>query len=402
MSKRTRADWAIKFAEGDPITVAREFTYRENYTDPLGSLTFDLAVPLLDREEYRDRIVKGGEVTLHIDGRQQARMLITTVEQELGRDGYLMRAECKSPLCTIYEASVDPFVAQSFGADTPMADAILSILAPFGFTTLVSDQSADITAISGKALSGGANPPALDELTHKDLATAQSDSAFGFCNRLLSRVGLVMRSDYDGKLLVGSPDYEQKARYVVAQDSDLSNKGDRMLMEPSIVVKDTIDRQFSETLIVGKDAAKRSKVTAGSPRGGVRVAGVTRPSDAPFVDDQLVDLADGRYLYAGPWKPRYKIDKKSRDKERCEAHATLLHCAQSVSAFTVRHAVDGFKSVSANAVWAVNTVGRVVATAFNIDEDMWLLERTMTGTKDKGQITMLTWIPKHALQLGGE
>lgn len=63
--------------------------------------------------------------------------------------------------------------------------------------------------------------------------------------------------------------------------------------------------------------------------------------------------------------------------------------------------VDGFVS-STGRIWQVDTIARVVVAAYDLDEEMWVLERVLTQDVGQGQKTRLTLIPKGALVLGEE
>jgi prophage tail gpP-like protein len=388
----------LRFASGDPITAWESFTLRQNYTDPLGSFSFQVAPPKPKRDSYRDRLVKGETVSVLIDGAKQATAIITGREQNLDRNGYTLSIEAKGMLATAYEASVDPAIAESFQADTPVSDVILSILGDFGFDSIVADATADVEAITGKSLSGRADPVTLTDLKHKDLQAHHGESPYSICSRILSRLGLVLRTNHEGRLLVGSPDYGQNEAYTLTQGK---GAGDRMLSDDGIRERDTNDGQHSETIVEGKAPAGEGETSASTPIGGVTVAGVVRPDDIPFGDAGTTQLPAGRHTYAGPWKPRYFKDKKARDVERCESVATLIHGSHARRAYALTCAVDGLISRSGKAVWAVDTVARVLCDAFGISEKMWILETTQMASRKGGQKTRLTLIPLNSLVLGG-
>ena len=72
---------------------------------------------------------------------------------------------------------------------------------------------------------------------------------------------------------------------------------------------------------------------------------------------------------------------------------------RALNAYQVNGQVNGVVS-STGAVWNVNTIVRVVIDAFNIDEPMWVLERTLTCSMREGQRTRLVLVPKYSLLLG--
>ncbi len=400
MSASGRGVVELRLADGSVLDSWETFSLQESFTDPLGSYQFTVAPPAAQRAAMRDQLRKGERVAIRIDGRPQATCLITTQTQEIGDNGYTLGIEAKSLLVTAYEASVDPYLAKSFTEDTPMKDVVLAVMRNFGFAKIHTDSAADVTAISGKSLRGRQPPVILDELTLKDVQAQQNETAYGFCSRLFTRVGLALRVDVNGDLLLSAPDYEQQAEYEVVASADLSLEGDRLLRQHGIQIRDTNEQQFSEIIVAGKSPDRRGATSAAQPFAGVFVADIDRPADAPFAKANGRQLVRGRHTYRGPWKPKYKIDKRSRDMKVCKEFAQLLHGIRAANAFQVRGTVDGIISKSAGAVWAVDTVASVTIDHAGIDEDMWLLERHMQVSRRAGQTTTLTFIPLGSLLLG--
>ncbi len=389
----------LRLADGSVIDSWETFALHETFTDPLGSYQFTLAPPVATRAALRDKLRKGERVQIRIDGRPQCTCLVTTQTQEICDTGYTLGIECKSLLATAYEASVDPYLAKSFTEATPMKDVVMAVMRDFGFSRIHTDSAADVTAISGKSLRGRVPAVILDELTLKDVQAQQNETAYGFCARLCTRQGLALRTDAAGDLIISAPDYEQQAEYEVVASADTSLEGDRLLRQ-GIHIRDTNDGQFSEIIVAGKSPDRRGATSAAQPVAGVFVADITRPAGAPFALANGRMLTRGRHIYRGPWKPKYKVDKKSRDHRVCKEFAQLLHGIRAANAFQVRGTVDGIVSKSAGAVWTLDTVTTVRIDQAGIDEDMWLLERQMQVSRRAGQTTTLTWIPLGSLLFG--
>lgn len=402
MTKATRALVELTFGDGEVIRDWLEYTFRQNYLDALGSFSLTTAPTPALRNDRRERLKKGEIVTLSINGAPQATVVIETAEQVIDEHGYAIAVECKSTLASsTAPGTVDPYIAKEFTADTPIADVVLEVMRPFGFSVIRTDASANVTAISGKSLTGRKDPPVLSTLKHRDVKSDSGQSAYGFVSPLFMRLGLSLRVNAKGELLLGSPDYDQSTAYVVVESLGQGISGDRMLREPAIVIRDTNEGQYSEQIVTGKLPDNRGTRTATQAIAGVRVPGITRPTGAPFDYVTFDTRKPGRHLYSGPWRPNFRIDKRSRDQDRCNEMAHLIHGARSSQAFTVKHSVDGLISSSGRRVWAVDTVGRVIVAHAEIDESMWLMEIVQTMNRRKAQETSLTWIPLGALVLGG-
>ena len=403
MTAKNRATIELHFSDGTTITAWKRFSWRDSFTDPLGSLELVAHPPIDKRSDYRTRLAKGNLISLRLNNNPQATMLITTYSETISGSGVEMKASCKSVLATAYEGSVDPNVAQTFTADTAVSDAVLSALSLYGFDTLNTDAANMISAMTGKALSGQATDVIATDLKHKDVQASPGEKAYPFAARIFGRLGVVLRTRNDGTLLLQKPDYEQAAAYTLLEGPKINRTGDRMLADPGITITDTNDGQYSEVVVVGKEADKRGQKSASAPANGVQIEGGERPDGVPFEDVALEQLPAGRHNYSSPsgasYKPLIHYDKKARDKVRALNSAKLIMSARASRAYQVRCAVDGFVSQTGR-VWTVGTVARVVSDSAEIDENMWILETMQRADANGGQRTELTLIPLHALTLG--
>lgn len=403
MPKDNRASIEMRFADGEPITAWESFSLRQNYLDPLDSLSFSVANVLpVQRDKYLRLLRKGEEVTLWCDGAQQATAVITTVTGSISRDGgWRLQLECESTLHAAYNGSVDPYYSKNLKEDTPVVDVVLEVLAPYGFTSVVSDTSADVAAVSGKSIFGRKTPVPLTEAKLKDYQSPQQGnvSAYQWCASLFTRFGLVLRTNRKGELLLGAPDFEQPAVYTVEHDQKRFYGGDQMLAPQW---RDTNQNQFSHIVVRGEKADSPGATSASPPLGGVKVPGYTIPADTPFKNAVYEDLREGRHNYRGgtrhPYKPKFWLDKKGRDQERCLSFARSMAAARGQSGFEVTCSVDGLISKTGR-VWAVDTVGRVVIAPLELDESMYLIETTKKADRAGGQMTMLKWVPLYSLDL---
>jgi len=396
VSDKTTGRVELRFESGDPITAWESFTLRDNYTDPIGSFSFTVKPPKNKRNEYRDKLAKGQQCSIYIDAAKQATCVITTQEQTVDRDGYGISVEAKGLLVTAYEGSVDPYIAETFQTDTPVVNTLLGVLEHYGFDSIIADATANVETISGKSLSGRDPAILLDELKHKDVQAGHGNPAYGFCARILSRLGVCLRTDCDGNLLIGAPDYSQSPAYTISEGI---TGGDQAIGR--ISVRDTNDGQFSETLVFGKGADRRGSTSGATPVAGVTIAGVERPAGVPFEDSPVVTLPAGYHTYSGPWKPRYYLDKRSRDAERAGSVAALIHGATARRAFTVQCTVSGLVSRSGGRIWTPDTVARIQFDDLAIHDPMWLLETVKSGNRSGGQQTALTFIPLNSLVFSG-
>jgi prophage tail gpP-like protein len=403
MGVTNRARIELRFADGNPIDTWETFSLRQNYIDPLDDFQLTVSNPApAKRDSYLSRLRKGERVTLWANGTQQATCEIVTVNGKTSRtDGWTLTINAKSTLHAAFAGGADPNYGKNLEADTPVRDVILDVLGPYGFDSIVFDTSADVGAISGKNLQGRAPAVALNDIKLKDFQSPNKGdmSAYQYCASLFTRFGLVLRTDREGKLLLGQPDFEQAAAYTVEQDRFRFYDGD--LMMGDINWTDTNDGQHSHYVVRGGKNESPSATSATSPVAGVIVPDYSLPDDAPFAKVSLEALKPGRHLYrstASPYKPKFWRDEKSLEVARALSFARSMAAQRGSSGFQVKCTVDGLLSRTQR-IWAIDTIGRVVVGDIGLDENMWLLETTKHGSRQGGQHTELTWVPLHSLDL---
>lgn len=394
----------LHFDDGTVISSWVKYSLRDTYTDPLAALSFVTRPPRDLIAVYRERTAKGTLCNFRIDNVNQGSFLVDTQTIGIGRDGVTISLDCRAPVNTPYQGGVNPDLSFSRTTDSPIETIVLEALAPYGFDQLIVDAPKNIAELSGKAAAKrGAVIPAAD--FKSQAASAQAgESAYAFAARLFSRFGVCLRSAADGTILLGAPDYEQEASYVVGQTfgGQLPTDSDRFL--DGVTVKDTNDDQFSECIVRGERGDKKGVSGAGRPVARVTTAEseALRPPGAPSLKVPPTLVPSGRHSFtagaATSYKPLYIDDRHARDADRCASVAKLALGMRAKNAFVVTGVVDGHVSRTGR-VWTVDTIARVIVEAADLDEDLWLSSRTLAGDAS-GQTTQLEFIPKHALILG--
>lgn len=400
MSEAQRASVQLQFQDGTAISAWESFQLTDNYTDPLKSFSFR-ALPVAKQViDYTQRLVKGALARIDINEAPQGVFLITTVRRTVSTDsGVAFDIECRTVLATPYEGHVDPDIAESFGGDTTVETVVLKALAPYGFQVVDGGITANVAALSGKALNGGDLTVDVQELKHKEIQANEGETAYGFASRIFSRLGFMLHVDIRGVLLLSKPDFSQPAVDLVGQSSNLQG-GAPFFGE--ITVTDTNDGQYSEVVVRGSDKDKPGQKRAGRPTVRLKVAGLADPPVLPFADSPLVEIEPGRHSYTSTagavYKPFFRSDKHARDKEWAGTMARRVMSRQNEQAFVVEGVVDGLLSPSGR-VWTTGTVLHVRIDKLLIDEDMWVLENTKMVSVGEGQSTKLKLIPLNSLEL---
>jgi len=361
------------------------FSWRDEYTDPLGSIDLRVAPPREKILEYAKRLVKGELVGVRINGVAQASALVETVKTTISpTDAVSFAVSCKSPLAPMFEGSVIPpdysFRSKS---DTPVSNVVLDIASAYGFKTLFGDERANRDVITGRPVKGQGPELPLNALKHSDAQAHEGETAYAMIARVITRLGVCLRSAHDGTLLLSRPNYLQEPSYAVAQGHVAG--ADRFIGGAEIV--DTNSGQFSMVSVRGQTPDRNQNTRAARPLGAVTAAMIARE---PF------------WTYrssAFPTKPKIMTDKNARDRERCESVAGLAIGLPAKNACVVSGTVEGFVARSGS-IWNVDTVATVHIQALRFVADMWVLSREFRQDRAGGQTTALRLIPLGFLRLG--
>lgn len=401
MSERNRASVSMHFSDGEIFRAWESLSLRESFTDPLGSMTFTARPPRALIQKYNEKLIKGSLVSVLVNEAPQGVHLIQTVDKRIDREGVTFDVECQSVLATPYEASANPEFAFSSKTDVPISSVVLDVMAPFGFDTVFVNAEDDVPARMGKAISSSDKKLLIESLKHQDCQTQEGETAYGLVDRVVNRLGLILRVDVAGNLLLCRPRYNQPAAYTLVANFLNANKGDRML--DGVRVRDTNSGQFSECVVRGesKDSGSQTQTSQPAARVGLNTF---RPATAPYGKIALTPLDDGKHAYrseesVAPYKPKFFKERKTRDKARAQSLAKLILGMKAKDAFTVSCEVDGFLSREGR-VWSIDTVARVIIAQIGLDENMWVLSRELHQDRQRGQTSRLELIPLNSLIIG--
>jgi len=383
----TKGRVTMHFGDGNTIDAWNQLNLRESFTDPLSSLTFEAAPPRRFFADYRKRLAKGELVTVFINDANQGSFLIQTVDRTVSKaGGCMIKVNCNTVLVTPYQGHVNPDLALRYTkGDVTIEEAILAALKPYGFVEIEVDEAANSAGKAGvKITSRKVGKRKLSDFKLNTAVAQENEAAYQFCTRIVTRLGAVLRVDARGKLLVCVPDYEQAPLYTVAQVFGKTFPREVDAFIGDVHIHDSNDGQFSQCTIRGQNQLDTTS---------------TQRPDATILDSDIHPNRPCYSSFAANFKPKIIRDKNSRDVARARSVATLELGARAVDAFWVEGEVDGFVAGS-GAIWTIDTMGTVIVEAEELNEDMWLSERTMRQDVSGGQRTQLKWLPPNALQLG--
>jgi hypothetical protein len=397
MGASNKAHVEVHFADGSVIRAFESFTMRESFVDPLGEFSFTVA-PLRTGTsptiaEYSERLQKGSLVRVYANNALQGAWIIQTVNVNISRENAIMFSfTCQSTFAPSYEGGVDPKISYHGKASVPVSDVLLQALGPYGFDRLVGDTAASVDAVTGKPIGNRAAAIVVDALKHNDAQAHDGETAYQFCARIITRLGVAIRPDYSDPrgttILVSAPDYDQEPGYSVHQTFGAPRDGDRFL---SLEIIDTNDGQFSSCECRGVRRDREGSTQSAEPKSTVLTTDLSTKFP-PYVSSHA------------PHKPKYLLDKSAADVRRAKNTATLALGLPAKNAFIVRGTVDGMVSRTGR-LWASDTIANVyieapVVRGTGLNDTMYLLSKTFRQDRSGAQSTALDFIPRGALQLG--
>lgn len=377
----------MQFGDGTVFSEWLSLDLRDTWTDPLGDMRFEAAPGRERIALYQDKLKKGELVTVFINGANQGGFLIQTVTTQISKAaGVTFSIACHTPLITPYQGSVDPKLSFKSQTDSPVGKIVLDALGPYGFDTEIDgDNTANVSAITGKPLQGGAAAFPVDALKQDQACAQDGETAYQFCARILTRLGIAMHVNFDGAILIRSPDYGQDPIGTLVVSADPTVGGDRFFDNVEIV--DTNDNQFSECIVTGNPNDK-----AGTKQ-------TTKP-EARVTTNYLFPNRPAYKSTVASYKPLIIKDKNARDYARCLSVAKLALGIRAKEAFVISGTVAGFASSTTGAVWTAGTIVNVQLDPLNFREPMFVLECHKHRSRDAGDICRFRLIPLGALQLG--
>lgn len=449
---------------GEEFRLWESFNLTETFLDPLGNFQLSASPPASRFKEYFDKLRKGVAIQVRMSSDVQFTGVIVDQKTQISRNGATISITAQSFLAAAYEASVSPRVNLSSKRGVPAIDLVKKVMGPFFPQGVHIENNAglNLEAKSGKPISGLPAAVPVEPLKAKDLKAQQGETTYGFCSRILSRLGLILKTDAHGGLMLDRPIYDSPSLYTLVQSETISGDGNYML--DGIQISDTNKGQFSEIVVSGQ--ARVGKGTKGSNKALYRTVVVDKgpplkekqvavtqsgggrankpiyrvynyytgnpyddesfkkyePDVAPyrnvpkmdhrevgfFTNWVLQSYEDGpitfsdRHVYRSDvqkFKPRYREVKSCHSVKQCMTYAGLMFGLKNASGFTVRCSVDGFYA-NTGRWWTPNTIVTVKIDYLGINEDMWIFGRTFRSDRSTGQVTDLTLMPLDSLVLG--
>lgn len=378
----------MRFGDGSKLTSWIQLEHTEQFSNPIDELAFTCAPPRDQVKEYRDKLRKGQIAGFLVNGKPQAACMIVRTETTISPDGgVVFSCNAKSPLHLLYESTV-PYEteAKALASDKPILDLVSSICEPFGLGEVFAEKDdAVIKSKTGKAPTG-LKATAAASVKYKNAVPQPNESCYEFLNRILCRLGLILRCDLStGGLYLTRPHYDQKWLYAFKQGPD--GPAGWETFEGNVRVIESNEQQYSFVECTGVSDDAVSATDSGRPLSRVYSSAIN--SDRPPF----------RASDAISHKPCFYRDTSCQTKAQAKGVALLVMGLRAEQAFGVEGAVANIVS-NEGVPFTVDTIGHVYVPLAGIDEEMWLAQRTMRADADGGGSTSLRFIPKGYYTIG--
>jgi hypothetical protein len=383
-----RAPVKLTFSDGSAITSFLSLQHTEQFSQPVDEMRFTCAPPRSEVQTYASKLKKGEIVGLIVNNKPQAACMLTTIETEIGPGGIVFSCTAKSPLAILQESTVSfETESKALAADKPILQFVADLIEPFGLGEVyATDDIAVIKTRTGKPTKAQATP--ASNVKYKVAVAQPNETVYQFINRILARLGLILRCDaVFGGLYLTRPHYDQDSLYAFKVGPEGPSSQSVHVFEGTVRIVDTNDGQYSfcEAYGVADDSAAATE--SGRPRSKIYSAALNskRP---PFRASEFITH-----------KPCFYKDTSCHSAKHAKSVALLVLGERAESAFYVEGSVDNIVS-NEGVPFCVDTMARIYIPHVNLDEVMWLSQRTISVDAQGGGRTQLRFIPSGFYTIG--
>lgn len=418
----------------------KSYSYNSEFLTPTDGWSFTFG-----DDETSDEILRqvevGQRLTLRVNGVVQGDGYIDDVDARASRRGFEVTISGRDLLAPVIDSHIEP--SQTFKAGMTLADILLAIFKPFGFTEFALDNDANRDALKGskrgtKVTKGGKKkgPRPLKSFVQHQLKPYPCEGAFAFAARLAQRHGLWIWLGADNKtIIVATPDFEQEPSARIVRRRGTAGIANTVL---DGTVRRSLSDQPSCIVATGRGGGGEN------PRSGMRVIainGIVRADTeavlsrfkggvavdhfesnrkiaegaktvAPIapLNDRDFDMRDDPYIvpilkrYPGAKvvvvgqnfatrylvaqaRPIYLQDDESTTLDQIEYFARREIALRQRKSFEANYTVQGH--VADGQAWTVDTIVDVQDDVLGIHEPLYVLGRTLHKTRGGGTTTDL-------------
>ena len=344
-------------------------------------------------------------VKLYIDGNLQ---IIGRIYYTVGTgDGEkALRVSGRDYISDLMDPGIDPAVRVK--KNESLAQAILTAFEPWHVDSVIGNFDSMRNATTGKNPFTGT--PARDFLALKveDFKPGDGDGPFEWANKLAARHGAsIQPSIARNEICLCEPEYQQGPLY--------------QLSRPGNIKSATAPRDWTDVPTV--TIAKGRSVASGSSASGLSVtmpsfsegspselyrnseiqATLTGPNNGVAVIEEVYDPKNKVHtLYDSPapcYRPMFYSDKQSKSREQLERGLRRMLSERLRKTLIYRCQLRGVYEEISGAIFGVDTVATVKDEIEDVEENLWIIERTLSQQSNGVPMTELELIRPGSLVL---
>lgn len=366
----TETDWGVArlvLEDGTEISRWKSYTVNSNFLTPTDAWSFSFGT-VEEWKRLKDKLRPGRKFEVYIDEALQCTGWIDARSaKRSASSGVVVNVKGRDVLAPLCKANIHPDTAIKGQTVEQIIESALKQIYPTDTPTVFYDNAANRSIVMDESAKYQKKGKGKSKNVLEYYSARPQEGAFEFCVRLLRKHGLWMWGAADGSIVVSSPNYSQPASFRIScpksgstiQSSEAEDIWDQSNVPSCVIVR-------------GKSASKewkKSKVfgVVGDPQ-----ALRTCPS---YIQHDEASTADEAQAWAMQEMSRLKQEEKVYEVT-CKGHR------------------DPFTGK----VYAIDTIAKVEDDILDVNDDMWILERTFTKSADGGTHTTLRLLPKGAIQ----
>ena len=387
--------------EGLGFQPHRIVSYRINtqYTTPTDAWEFTVYSED-DPRSLRRRFRPLQPVKLYVSGRQQVVGRIDGIVG-VGESGAQLKVRGRDYLSDLVDSTVDPQFQIKKSQD--IGSFLLELLKPWGITTVFGNFNLTRNVASGRKPFSKNPATRYKSAKLEDTKASENQGVFEFANTVLARQGfMLLPAGTRDSICVDSPNYEQSPLY--------------RLSRPGNIVTGTADRNYANVPTVtiargrtgGSDAGKQSQ---GGKReyptfdksGPSKIGAVLEAQRNITSDDGVVVVRERYFDPKKPertvygfdfpvYKPLFFRDRDSRNDEQLDYSVRRVIAEKLRETLQYTCTVRGHVDPVSDAAWTVDTIAYVHDEVEDVDEPLWIAERTFSNDGNSGPMTELVLV----------
>lgn len=372
--------------EGVGVTTDRILSYRINSSYIVPTDGWEIVVySESDPRGLRRRWRPFQPVRLTVAGRQQ---LLGRIDghEGTGETGSALRVFGRDYLADFVDSTIDPTYQVKAGQD--IGSVILDVLKPWGITTVLG-QNLNRNILTGKAPFQAA-PRDLKQVRLEDFKPEPNLGVREFLDKVVARQSLTLQpAGTRDSIVCDRPNYDQAALYAITNPGGNLVRPARARRDYSGTPTVTIATGRTGSSDPGRQSpGGRTEYPTFDKSGPSRIGNVPEAQRAITSDDGVSVVRERRFDpkarqttvfgYDFPvYKPLFHRDRDCRNQQQLDAVVRRLIAEKLRDTLTYPFAVRGHVDPASGALWSVDTIVRVSDDIEDVDENLWIVERTL-------------------------